>query len=214
VAGFASLTEEHSQTTAELAAALAAVTASDPEKPSSFTIFPGNEFDLQSVGFVSQEQALDTLVDPDHFVAFEHQSSPRMFLAAKAENTANGASVLLALAYDVQGQLELSAGYRLYGSEREAASFATDAGAAFQTLLQRYALPFRSGKGTALFVPVLKVKGTDTHIEWDLGLPSGGWLLNGYTGVLEDESGATAIVAWLFILDVARYRADVQAHQR
>ena len=75
-------------------------------------------------------------------------------------------------------------------------------------------LPSLSGKGHALFLPILRVKGTDAHIEWDLGLPtSTPWLLNGFTGVLEDESGATAMVAWLFVLNTPAYEADINAHQ-
>src|SRR5437773_2607882 len=166
---------ERNQTSAELAAAFEAGTATDPDEPSSFTIFPSAEFDLQSMGFVRLEDALDALVTPDSFVAFEHQDSPRMYLGAKGP----GAFVLLTLAYGTGGTLDLAASYRLHGSEAELAAFAEDARAAFQALLERYALPFRSGKGHALFLPILRVKGTDAHIEWDLGLPtSTPWLLN------------------------------------
>jgi hypothetical protein len=220
------MSEEHVQTPAELAAALKAVTATSPDEPASFTIYPHEEFDLQSMGFVSLDDALAALVAPHDFVAFEYQGSPRMYVSTKGQDTPNGSFVLLTLAYETDYKLDLAASYRLYGSESELATFAADARAAFQGLLQRYGLPFGSGKGRALFLPVLKVKGVATDEgwsgEWDLGLPEwetglplGRWRLNGYSGMPKDDpdGGKTATMYWVFAVDAVRYDGEMKAHR-
>jgi len=199
------------QTTEELAAALDAVTAVGRTLNRTPTVAPS--FDDLSLGFVRPQHALDAWAHPDDLAILEFQET-RMVAATKARETRNGDFVLLVLGYDRgDGQPMISSGYRLYGEPAEVAELARDARASFQSLLERYAIPFPSEGRHVFFVPVLVVNGLHFDPVALFALKTGpdeAWLVN----AAAKQTGDTLTVAWPFVVDSNRYRGDVAAHQR
>jgi hypothetical protein len=203
------------QTPAELAAALAAVTADEAFLPTTPGI--GDSFDGMSLGLVRRAHATNALANPDGSAVFEYQDS-RLAVVSQARVTPNGAFVLLVLAYANPGKAPFVPGaFRLYGDEGEVRDLARDARASFQAFLERYAIPFPSEGRRVFFLPVMTVPivGGVMDMSKAFGVsptPDQKWIVIAtFRGL---GSGGSATAMWPFVIDTARYEADVKAHMR
>ena len=98
--------------------------------------------------------------------------------------------------------MELSAGYRLHGTEAELEAIAPDPLAPFQTLLDRFGLRVRVGDMVGTFIPLARSTG-------DLGID----VLDGSDGTVSCFVGRVAGVAeasWVFAIDHLRYREGLR----
>jgi hypothetical protein len=211
---------EQGQSPEQLAAALAAIRVDldFPAKEYAVGIEGPNSdaFNAQSMNAVRPQHALDAVRNPDDVAVYAYQDA-RMFLATKVPT---GDFVLLVIGSEAGKQRTIQVAYRLYGEESEVRSLATDASAAFQTLLERFAIPFKSKGRDVVFVPVLTGQIPPTG-QLDLTGLSGlvGIDLVGRRSLtlnmslkISDQGQVT--LAWPFIVDTAEYERQLKRHRR
>jgi hypothetical protein len=194
----------------DLSAALEAVTEHRPAKR-EVKIAPAAVFDDLSAGVVRRAHAEETARSPDSSVVFAYQDT-RMWVAVQAKtiNQAHFAQLVIGYGADDDKPWQVSGAFRLYGPEEEVASLAADARLAFQTLLERYGLPFRAGNRKVLFLPVLTVRGEVNRPASLLDLVSegsGDWTL--HLSIRRNSDG-TITLAWPYAMDRGAYKRDIR----
>lgn len=211
------------QTPAELIAALEAPVVEEHRGADEFdVVIPTYEdggvgYGHLTVWSVQPEQAGHVTTHPDSVSVLE-VSGQRWYIAAKAGRGEHGPCVVIVTGQQVEGNRLVRSGHILWS--QQAPDLATVATRAFAELLVRHGVPYAVGDGRkALFVPFLRfddIVGIDpadvtrTVIE-RLDIPSGPGIESGVEFIADYGNGERPLrVAWLFVIDLASYRDEVQ----
>lgn len=112
--------------------------------------------------------------------------------------------VVLLIGYSLGGKpMELSAGFRLHGTDAELEELTSDPLAAFQTLIDRFGLRVRAGDMVGTFIPFATSTG-DLRIE----------VIDGSDGTVScffRRVAGVAEASWIFAIDHVRYRESVKS---
>lgn len=211
------------QTPAELIAALEAPVVEEHRGADEFDIVTPT-YEDGGVGYghltawsVEPKQAAHVTANPDSVCVLEI-SGQRWYIAAKAGAGQHGPCVVIVTGQQDEGNRRVRSGHILWS--RHAPDLAAVATRAFAELLVRHGVPYAVGDGRkALFVPYLRfddIVGIDpadvtrTVIE-RLDIPSGPGIESGVEFIADYGDSERALrVAWLYVIDLASYRAEVQ----
>lgn len=147
-----------------------------------------------------------------------------MFVATKAVSVPASDFVLAAIGVEIGRKRLINSAYRLYGEAAEVQRLAANATAAFQTFLERFAIPYETRGREVMFVPIVTgtiPAGTQPSMEAVLSLlgikwrpgerPERAFTLHA-TPKFSTSGGVT--IAWPFLIDTAAYQQELARHRR
>ena len=139
-----------------------------------------------------------------------------MFIATKAVDTPNGSFVNLVTATWNLGRFLVNSAYRIYSdSDKEIGELASDARRAFQTFLERYAIPYDWEGRRVYFLPVLTAEAPANQVNLPilLNLPmeqDAKWVVSADAKI----SDGTLTLAWPFVVNSVSYSESVTSRRR